>query len=260
MSTSSKEDLEMLADIEFRQVTKSYHGISAVSDISISVYSGDVLGLIGPNGSGKTTLVNIATGFTRPDSGAVLFRGTNIASLPPHRISNLGIGRTFQSPRVIARFSVIDHILLAISPPPRTVTQHLKYMLFPRIDSIQADHAASYLEWVDLVNESGSLARSLSYGQKKLLNLACCMAKEPRVLLLDEPTSGISPTLYQGIGDVLQRISRRANMSIVIIDHNLQFVSEVCNRFVFLDSGQLVAAGSISELQNSREVRNAYFS
>ena len=238
---------------------KSFDGVEALAGVSCGVDEGEIVGLIGPNGAGKTTLFNVATGFLQPDGGRVLFRSGNLCGLPAYLIARRGVARTFQDLRLIRQLSVLENVLLAF---PNQPGERLKNVFFrrkycaAREDAIR-DQAVDLLNRVGLAKKARHVADTLSYGQQKLLSLVCCMATGAELLLLDEPVAGVAPAMIEEIMTQIRSLPGEGK-SVILIEHNLDVVMQLCDRVVFMDAGQKVSEGTPLEVRNDPRVIEAY--
>jgi ABC-type branched-subunit amino acid transport system ATPase component len=239
--------------LDVRGVSKAFGGLQALNECSLSVEKGSVTGLIGPNGSGKTTLFNIITGYEKPDAGSVTFEGTNITRASSSRVFALGVGRTFQITRIFARITVIENMLVA--------TQRDEGWLrgLTRSKSSKSELAAA-MEWLDFVG-IGRLASepagSLSFGQRKLLELAYVLVADPDVILLDEPAGGVNLTLINDIAEKIRSLNKDGK-SFLIVEHNMEFVMNLCDRVTVMHQGTDLVSGTPSEIRNDPRVLDAY--
>jgi len=245
--------------LEIDSLDKNFDGVTALAGFSYSVRGGELVGLIGPNGAGKTTLFNVLTGFIPADRGRARFKSIDVLRLPPHRIANMGIGRTFQKLRLIWRISVLDNVLLSFKNQPG---ERLGNVFFRRTASAKQEaenrnKAISLLEETGLREKLYDPAENLSYGQQKLLSLVCCFAGEPDLLLLDEPVAGIAPEMIEKILSIIRDLPRRGK-SVILIEHNLDAVMQVCDRVVFMDAGAKVSEGTPEQVRNDPKVIEAY--
>jgi len=245
--------------LEVENVRKRFGGVRALDGVSLEVRAGAVYGLIGPNGSGKTTLFNVVTGFLRPDSGHVRFRGRPLDGLSPDRIARLGLCRTFQANVCPQRMTVMENMLLA--GQPQTGESLVKAMLRPgrvRAEERSAlERARGLLELVGLGKHADHYAGELSGGQKKLLSLAQALMASPRLVLLDEPVAGVNPKLVDHILEVISRL-RGEGWNFLLVEHNMRVIRTVCDRVSVLDAGRVIAEGPAAETLARDEVLHAY--
>jgi ABC-type branched-subunit amino acid transport system ATPase component len=233
----------MTDTLRAESVTKSFGGVEALAGCSLTVPAGRISGLIGPNGSGKTTLFNVMTGYERIDSGQVYLGGRQITGAPPHRVYALGIGRTFQLTRIFPRLTVLENMLV----PARRGRSARKHR----------EHAMELLAFTGISAHAGALAGTLSYGQRKLLELAYVLVADPAVVLLDEPAGGVNPSLIQHIADRIRELNK-AGRTFLIVEHNMEFVMGLCDQLTVLDSGAVVASGPPDIVRNDPRVLDAY--
>ena len=237
-----------------------FGGLQALDDVSIKVSEWEIVGLIGPNGAGKTTFFNCVMGVYKPTSGAVTYRDKEITRLPTHRRTTLGLGRTFQNVGLAKRLTVMDNMLIA---------QHAKIgygalagMLgFARTfaeEKILRRNAMEILEFMDLAPMHDTIVASLPYGLQKLTEIAAVLATDPDFLLLDEPTSGMSPEEAHAFGDLLLRLRTDLNLTVLMIEHHVPLVVRVCDYVYVLSFGKLLAEGKPHEIQRHPEVVAAY--
>jgi ABC-type branched-subunit amino acid transport system ATPase component len=244
--------------LEVHKLNKNFDGVTALLDFSCFLKPGEMLGLIGPNGAGKTTLFNIVSGFMSPDDGKVVFKGTDISSARLHRITNMGISRTFQNLRLIRQISVLDNVLLSFQEQPG---EKLRNIFFNWRQSLEQENAnrkeaIDLLEETGLAHKAGDPAEELSYGQQKLLSLVCCLAAKSEVLLLDEPVAGIAPEMIEKILGIIRDLPSKGK-SVILIEHNLDAVMRVCDRVIFMDAGAKVSEGTPEEVRNDPRVIEA---
>ncbi|NWG04936.1 MAG: ABC transporter ATP-binding protein [Syntrophaceae bacterium] len=245
--------------LELKQVNKSFGGIRAVSDCSLEIKSYRITGLIGPNGSGKTTLFNLMTGFLPLDHGEIFFKGKRIDGFLPHQIAEFGIVRTFQLARIFPKMTVLENMLLA---PPRQIGEKLVslWLKGKRIREEERKNlkkALTLIEIVGLSHLKNQFAANLSYGQQKLLELVRILMAEPQMILLDEPTAGINPSLIRKMMELILKM-RDAGKVFFIIEHNMDVVIELCDWVFVLDNGQKIAEGKPEAIQNDPRVIEAY--
>src|SRR5437588_5207832 len=206
-------------------VSKAYGGVHALAECHIEVEQGAIHGLIGPNGSGKTTLFNVMTGYERIQQGEVRFNGTEITNVRPDRVFELGVGRTFQLTRIFPRLSVLENMLVAT----QRTGGWARGLLRIAGSAAERRRALELLEFVGIARLSHEPAGNLSYGQRKLLELASLLVADPAVLLLDEPAGGVNPTLIGHLADRIAQLNRDGK-TIVVVEHNMEFVMSLCSR------------------------------
>jgi branched-chain amino acid transport system ATP-binding protein len=243
----------MSALLEVEGVSKAFGGVKALSDCQLSVPERSISGLIGPNGSGKTTLFNVITGYERVREGEVRFAGKPITNASPDRVFSLGIGRTFQLTRIFARLTVLENMLVAT----QRSESWLRGVLRLAGSASERRRARELLEFVGLARLEGEPAGTLSYGQRKLLELASLLVADPAVLLLDEPAGGVNPTL---IGQLAERIKElnRAGKTFLVVEHNMEFVMGLCDEVTVLDQGRTLRSGSPELVRSDPAVLDAY--
>ena len=246
-------------------LTKDFGGLRAVYDLALHVEEGEIVGLIGPNGSGKTTVFNLVTGIYRPSAGRLLFEAggqrLDLAGLPPHRITALGIGRTFQNQRLFNQMSVLENVLVGMHCRTRAgIAGVLLGLPGPRAERRRAEARG-----VDLLGLFGERLRpraerpawTLSYANRRRLEIARALATEPRLLLLDEPAAGMNPTETRELMADIQRIRGRG-VTVLLIEHDMSVIRGVCDRVVALDHGTKIAEGRFQEVRESPAVLEAY--
>ena len=243
----------MSALLEVRGVSKAFGGVVANRDISLEVPEGGIVGLIGPNGSGKTTLFNSIVGQHPIDAGSIRFDGREISRLRVAEIARMGLLRTFQQTRIYAAMTCMQNMLISV--PHRHAS--LRDMFLP-FDEGEVDKAERLLEFVGLWSKRLLLAGDLSFGQQKLLEFAMAMMNEPRLLLLDEPTAGINPTLINGLIDRLKSANRQFGITLFVIEHNMRVIMNLAEHIYCLAHGELLAHGRPEAVREDRRVLDAY--
>jgi branched-chain amino acid transport system ATP-binding protein len=241
------------AIIEVENVSKTFGGVVANKEVSLRVEKGSITGLIGPNGSGKTTLFNSIVGYHPIDSGSIRFAGREISKMQVQEIARLGLLRTFQQTRVYGKMNCVDNMLISI--PHRTArVRHI----FGRYTHEDVEKAEALLDFVGLYTKRFLLAGGLSFGQQRLLEFAMALMNEPTVLLLDEPTAGINPTLINGLIERLRRANADLGITLLVIEHNMRVIMNMADTIYCLAHGQLLASGKPAQIQNDRRVIDAY--
>lgn len=241
------------------RIAKSFGGLRVLADVSFTVSAGEIVGLLGPNGSGKSTLINVLSGFARASSGHCLFEGIDITGRPAHAISRLGLRRTFQLPRMPARMSCAELLLSSIEQPigSRVLAP------FTRRRALRAEEAAArrrvfdMLERLELLPVAHLAAAGISGGQQKLLALGAALLGNARLLLLDEPTAGVNPTLRVKLVDTLHE-ARRQGITFVVVEHDMGFIGRLCDRCVVIDRGSVIASCRPQDLVKDARVVEAY--
>jgi branched-chain amino acid transport system ATP-binding protein len=241
------------AVIELSNVTKSFGGVVANRNVSLTVPRGGITGLIGPNGSGKTTLFNSIVGYHPIDSGSIRFEGQEISQLRVQEIARLGLLRTFQTTRIYGKMSCLQNMQISI---PHRKAGFFDMFAHERTGVIE--RAEQLLSFVGLYEKRYLRAGSLSFGQQKLLEFAMALMNEPAVLLLDEPTAGINPTLINGLIDRLKRANSEFGITMLIIEHNMRVIMNMATKIYCLAHGEMLAAGAPAEIQGNQAVIDAY--
>jgi len=246
--------------IDVRDVSVRFGGIVALDRVSFTIAAGDLLGLIGPNGAGKTTLFNCFSRLYTPVSGDILFEGQSILGRPPHRIADIGIGRTFQNLALFRTMSVLDNVRVGSHPLGRTdfMSNALKLPWTSREDQALADIAWELIEFLDLADVAHRRAADLPFGLQKRVELARALAARPRLLLLDEPAGGLNHTEIHGLGELIKRIRDERKMTVLLVEHHMSMVMSICDKVVALDFGKKIAEGTPAQVQNNDDVIRAY--
>jgi ABC-type branched-subunit amino acid transport system ATPase component len=243
----------MTGIIDVSRVSKSFGGVVANKEISLSVKSGTITGLIGPNGSGKTTLFNSIVGYHPIDSGSIHFENNEISKLSVQQIARRGLLRTFQQTRIYGAMDGVQNMLISLPHRKMNIFDALK--TFTREDYERADHL---LEFVGLYEKRMLKSGDLSFGQQKLLEFAMALMNEPTCLLLDEPTAGINPTLINGLIDRLKRANSEFGITLFVIEHNMRVIMNMAEKIYCLAHGEMLAEGTPDEIQNDQRVIDAY--
>jgi len=240
--------------IELENVSKSFGGVRANRGVSLTVERGRITGLIGPNGSGETTLFNSIVGYHPIDSGSIRFDGREISNLKVQNIARLGLLRTFQSTRIYGKMDCMQNMQISI--PHRKAGF---FDMFAGESRESAERAEHLLASVGLYEKRYLRAGSLSFGQQKLLEFAMALMNEPTVLMLDEPTAGINPTLINGLIDRLRRANTEFGITLLIIEHNMRVIMNMADTIYCLAHGELIASGEPAAIQRDQRVIDAYF-
>jgi len=239
--------------LEVQSVSKSFGGVVANRDISIVVPEGKIVGLIGPNGSGKTTLFNSIVGYHPLDEGSIRFEGKEISNMIVPEIARLGMLRTFQQTRIYGKMTCVQNMQISV-PHRNTGIAHM-FAKFSAEVNEKADHL---LEFVGLFSKRHLMAGDLSFGQQKLLEFAMALMNDPKLLLLDEPTAGINPTLINGLIDRLKRANAEFGITLLVIEHNMRVIMNLAEHIYCLAHGEMLAEGVPDEIQNDQRVIDAY--
>ncbi len=245
--------------LKIRNCNKHFDGITALDDFSCDINKNEIVGLIGPNGAGKSTLFNVITGFIPIDSGKIDFNNYSISKKTPSKINNYGISRTFQDLRLIRQMTVMDNILLSFKNQPG---EHLENVFFrnkkvKKIESENKKKASDLLKHAGISEKANDPANDLSYGQQKLLSIICCLASDAELLLLDEPIAGINPSMIENILSIITELPGKGK-SVILIEHNMDAISQVCKRVIFMDAGKKISEGTTEQVRNDPKVIEAY--
>ena len=243
----------MTAMIQVEGVSKAFGGVQANRDVSMSVAEGKITGLIGPNGSGKTTLFNSVVGYHPIDEGSIKFEGREISKLRVPQIARLGLLRTFQQTRIYGKMNCVENMLISI--PHRNAGWPDMFSKYPAEVTEKAEHL---LEFVGLYAKRQLISGDLSFGQQKLLEFAMALMNEPKVLLLDEPTAGINPTLINGLIDRLKRANQDFGITLFVIEHNMRVIMNLAESIYCLAHGEMLAHGTPDQIQSDQRVIDAY--
>jgi ABC-type branched-subunit amino acid transport system ATPase component len=240
--------------LQARGIVKRFGGLTAVDQVDISIGEGEMVGLIGPNGSGKTTLFDCLSRMTALDAGEISFDGVDITRLRPHQVARLGMSRTFQQIRVYPELTVSENMQLSVQWGRLRLPD-----LFTRTDTDTRRRVDSLLEFLLLARLRDGRAGALSGGQRRLLEIGMALMSEPKLVLLDEATSGVNPTLVADIADRLREVNRNDGVAFLLVEHNVQFVADLCEKVVMLDQGTKLAEGAPRRIMENPAVIEAYF-
>jgi branched-chain amino acid transport system ATP-binding protein len=241
----------LTALLELRDVTKAYGGLVAVNQASFVVEAGTITALIGPNGAGKTTAFDTISGVVSPDSGSILFQGTEISGQMPHRVTAHGIGRTFQITRELGEMTVLENMVVP------NANRGLRALIGPRIDPAEREHALEVLDFLGIHGLADELAKRLSYGQRKLLELASNLMTDPALVLLDEPAGGVNPALLERIMDRIETLNA-GGTTFLIVEHNMDVVMRLSHSIIVMAHGQVILQETPDVVREDPRVLEAY--
>jgi branched-chain amino acid transport system ATP-binding protein len=246
--------------LEIKGLTKAFGGLRAVSNFDITVQKGALDGLIGPNGAGKTTVFNMISGLYVPTEGEIFLNGENTIGLEPFEVTNLGIGRTFQNIRLFQNLTVLDNVRIAYHP-------HAGYGLgdgirrsgkFEAKERELTERAQDFLAIFGLERLQNEVAKNLPYGEQRRVEIARALASDPKLLLLDEPAAGMNPNEIGRLMEYIHFIRDRFNLTILLIEHQMRLVMNICEKLTVMDFGQVIARGTPKEIQDNTQVIEAY--
>ncbi len=245
--------------LKVTDLAKSYGAIKAVAGVSFEVMPGEIFGVIGPNGSGKTTMFNSVLGQITPDQGRIELKGQDITHKSPQQLNQMGVGRTFQTLQVFGKMTVRDNLIVAAQEHQGTMFGRI----FSPGDSGLGAKADALIDQFRIRHVADKKAGELSYGQQKLVDIAMAFMSEPDLVLLDEPCAGVNPSLVGGISTLLKqlnqtRASGKKASSFVVIEHNMDFVMDLCHRILVMVEGQVLAVGTPDEIRGNKAVLDAY--
>ncbi|PYN15453.1 MAG: ABC transporter ATP-binding protein [Candidatus Rokuibacteriota bacterium] len=239
--------------LEVRDVRKAFAGFQAVGGVTLVVPPPSICATIGPNGAGKTTFFNLITGHLRPDSGTVLLKGRDITGLPPHEICRLGVARSFQRTNIFPRLTVFQNVQAAFLAHHR-----LALNLYSRVDRFYREETAAILTSIGLVEKAHEVSGFLSHGGQKQLELGIALASEPELLLLDEPTAGMSATETHETIALIERITRDRGLTLLFTEHDMEVVFAIAQKITVLHQGHVIAEGSPAEVRADPAVKRVY--
>jgi len=236
-----------------RGLSKSFAGFTAVSGVTLAVAAGEIAAVIGPNGAGKSTLFNLITGHVRPSGGRVLLRDRDITGMPPHRISGMGIGRSFQRTNIFSRLTVFENVQAALLSHRGCGRD-----FWSRSETFYRDETHALLGSIGLLGQARAVAGTLSYGNQKQIELGIALAGDPRILLLDEPTAGMSAAETRETIDLLQRIARERSLTLLFTEHDMEVVFSIARKIAVMHQGRIIVEGSPATIRADAEVRRIY--
>ncbi len=234
-------------------LSRNFGGVQAVKDVNLAVPTGQMRAVIGPNGAGKSTFFNLLTGHIPCNSGRILFRGKNVTGLPPHKLCRLGIGRTFQINSIFASASVFENVQVALLAHRRGI-----WNMWAAADKLLIREAEALLATLGLEDHARKLGSTLSYGDRRRLEVALALACEPQLLLLDEPTAGMSLSDKPGMVELIRTISRQRGVTVVLIEHDMDVVFSVADEITVLHQGAVVAEGTPQAIKANERVQRIY--
>jgi branched-chain amino acid transport system ATP-binding protein len=240
--------------LKVTDLKKAYGAIQAVGGVSFEVRPGEIFGVIGPNGSGKTTLFNSMLGQITPDTGKIELNGQDVTHLGPLELNRRGVGRTFQTLQVFGKMTVRDNLIVAAQEHQGTMFSRM----FAPSDSNLGDKADALIDQFHIKHVADKKAGELSYGQQKLVDIAMAFMSEPDLVLLDEPCAGVNPSLVGGISTLLKELNQTRKGSFVVIEHNMDFVMDLCHRIMVMVEGKVMAIGTPEEIRANKQVLDAY--
>ena len=242
------------------KLSKVFGGLRAVSNFEMEINKGELVGLIGPNGAGKTTAFNLLTGVYEPTEGEIIFDGQSVVGLKPYQVTQKGIARTFQNIRLFSDMTVLDNVKVAYH-------FHMKYGLAEAVSRLGRyfgeeeeleEQAIRFLEIFQLADKKDEVAKNLPYGEQRRLEIARALAAKPKLLLLDEPAAGMNPQETQQLLQMIRWIRKEFDLTILLIEHDMSLVMNVCERIYVLDYGKIIASGTPDEIKNNKQVVEAY--
>ena len=246
--------------LSVEHLTMKFGGLVAVNDFNLELEKGEIVGLIGPNGAGKTTVFNMIAGYYVPTEGTIRFQGNPIGGRKANRITKAGIARTFQNIRLFSELSVIENVMIGFHCRIRStfLGATLRLPLYRREERMMVEGAMRLLREVGLEDAAREKSTSLPYGKQRRLEIARALATGPRLLLLDEPAAGMNPSETQELLQLILRLRKDYDLTVFLIEHDMKFVMEICERIKVLDYGTTIAEGTPHQIQNDPRVIEAY--
>lgn len=239
--------------LKAEHLTKSFGGLVAVNDLSLSVRPGELSAIIGPNGAGKSTLFDLLSARTRPDSGTVMFEGRNISRLKPHHICHLGIGRSFQKQNIFPRLTALENIQIAVLSKQKRTRN-----IFLPVRGLAEEESMAILEQIGLLEKRDDLAGLLAHGDQKRLEIGIALAGRPRLLLLDEPTAGMGPEETQAMMRLVEKLARDQNLTLLFVEHDMHVVFSIAEIVRVMHLGSIIAEGGPEEIRANENVQKIY--
>ncbi|HCP60553.1 MAG TPA: ABC transporter ATP-binding protein [Dehalococcoidia bacterium] len=239
--------------LQVETLRKSFDGFKAVDGANLNVEKGELVAVIGPNGAGKTTLFNLITGQLKPDGGRVVFKGEDIAGLAPYQVCKKGIARSFQVVNIFPRLTVFENVQVAVFSQQRKSTT-----LFSPARKMATNETNSILESVGLLDKAGDTSGSLSHGDQKVLEIAMALGNRPELLILDEPTAGMSPEETSATMELIKRLASTQGLTILFCEHDIEVVFSIARRIMVMHQGRTIIQGGPDEVRSNKEVQDAY--
>lgn len=239
--------------LQVEGLIKSFDDFMAVDGANLTVGKGEIVAVIGPNGAGKTTLFNLITGALKRDKGKITFKGEDISELPPYEICRKGISRSYQIVNIFPRLTVFENVQVAVLSHQRRSSN-----LFRPAKSIAVEETKSILESVGFSKKNRNIAGSLSHGDQKILEIAIALGNEPEMLILDEPTAGMSPEETQGTMELVKRLARQRGLTILFCEHDMEIVFSIAQSIMVMQHGQTIIQGNLEQVRSNKEVQEAY--
>ena len=246
--------------LKINDLNKTFGGLAAVSDVCLNVNEGEIYGLIGPNGAGKTTIFNLITGIIEPTNGSISFCGEELVGLKPHEIAIKGIGRTFQNIKLFGNLTVFDNILTVAQAGSNysLIDGFLRNKKCRRWEKELSQMSYDIIDRMGISKYSEILTSNLPYGVQRRVEIARALALKPKLLLLDEPAAGMNEDESYELSNLIKVIRDEFNVSIIVIDHHMDFIMDICNKITVLNFGKIIATGNGEEIQNNTAVVEAY--
>ncbi len=246
--------------LQISKINKSFGGLKVLNNLSFKIEKGSISGLIGPNGAGKTTLFNVINGSIKPDSGSVQLNNCELIGLQPHELFEIGVLRTFQIPHEFFSLTVLDNLLVV---PPNKIGETFFGQWFfekkiKKIEEINVKKAKDILDILGLSHLEKEYAGNLSGGQKKLLELGRVMMVEPEIILLDEVGAGVNKTLLKKISNIIKKLNKEKKYTFIMIEHDLDFISKLCDTIIVMAEGQFLTQGKIQQIKSNQKVIDIY--
>ena len=240
-------------------MTKVFGAVKALDGVSFSVAKGEIVGVIGPNGAGKTTLFNIVTGVYQPTSGDVYFSGEKITGLPPEKLARRGMARTFQGIELFGQMSVLENVMVGLHTKSRSgfIASAFKFPGHVREERRIRERASHWLEFTGIADVAHMQASHIPFGKGRLLEIARAMALEPHIILMDEPAAGLNTRETSDLATLIGKVNA-SGVTIVLVEHDMELVMEICNRIIVLHLGEKLAEGTPREIQEDKKVITAY--